>query len=176
MAPPVVISGAELDRIRKQVATAKIDTAKEVDRNRLKQLSDERASQWLNTISVRVRLSAPPHPPQNYHSAYRLCWKSILSPPPGFDRQSFGMACARHASQHVLLSRPAHAAPHISCECEWKRCMIVGWRRHLSVCGLPCKASTAGRTENFRPSGPIRAQQPAIFSAPARDLPYLYFR
>ena len=50
---PVVISGHELDRIRKQVATAKIDTAKEVERNHLKTLSDERAAQWPNTISVR---------------------------------------------------------------------------------------------------------------------------
>lgn len=54
MAPQVVISGAELDRIRTQVATAKVDTAKEVERNHLKHLSDERAAKWPNTISVRV--------------------------------------------------------------------------------------------------------------------------
>lgn len=50
---PVVISGGELERMRKQVATAHIDTAQEVERNHLKHLSDERAAQWPNTISVR---------------------------------------------------------------------------------------------------------------------------
>ena len=37
-----------------QVATAKVDTAREVERDHLKFLSDERAAQWPNTIQVAL--------------------------------------------------------------------------------------------------------------------------
>jgi hypothetical protein len=36
------------------VATAKVDTAREVERDHLKFLSDERAAQWPNTIQVAL--------------------------------------------------------------------------------------------------------------------------
>mmetsp|Transcript_5625 Transcript_5625/g.14269 ORF Transcript_5625/g.14269 Transcript_5625/m.14269 type:complete len:461 (+) Transcript_5625:108-1490(+) len=50
---PVVIFLGELDRIRKQVATIKIDNVKDIDRTHLKGLSDERAAQWPNTIEAQ---------------------------------------------------------------------------------------------------------------------------
>mmetsp|Transcript_18648 Transcript_18648/g.29845 ORF Transcript_18648/g.29845 Transcript_18648/m.29845 type:complete len:461 (+) Transcript_18648:98-1480(+) len=56
---PVVLAGGELDRMRRQVATAKVDTAREVERDHLKFLSDERAAQWPNTIQAhRARKEA----------------------------------------------------------------------------------------------------------------------
>ena len=49
-----------------QVQTVKVDTAKEAERNHLKTLSDERAAQWPNTISVSASdpfvVSTPPTP------------------------------------------------------------------------------------------------------------------